>query len=157
MSIFWFIWPLIDLLSYLDSFVVPRPWTKESAVSYFSGSRPRFSPLACLGFACSNFAKKIERLLAVTLAAIFVSSRSGKSLGLFQKFLPFIWILFDFLYDDVLHGKNKHWSILQESLLNLPISLPFSSWALVAITFPCDILSWLADPGSKGWGKHCRV
>ena len=39
--------------------------TKESAVSYFffSGLRPRFSrqaasPLAWLGFACSNFAKK---------------------------------------------------------------------------------------------------
>ena len=41
-------------------------------VSYFvfSGLRPRYSrvaalPLVCLGFACSNFAKKSKRLLAV--------------------------------------------------------------------------------------------
>ena len=37
---------------------------------FFSGLRPRFSrlaasPLACLGFACSNFAKKNKRLLVV--------------------------------------------------------------------------------------------
>ena len=47
---------------------------REKTVSYFffSGLRPRFSrlaalPLACLGFACSNFAKKNKRLLAVYL------------------------------------------------------------------------------------------
>ena len=45
---------------------------REKTVSYFflSGLRPRFSrqaasPLAWLGFACSNFAKKNKRLLAV--------------------------------------------------------------------------------------------
>ena len=49
----------------------PLPQKKKN-VSYFffSGLRPRFSrqaasPLACLGFACSNFAKKNNRLLAV--------------------------------------------------------------------------------------------
>ena len=31
----------------------------------FSGLRPRLSRLACLGFSCSNFAKKNKRLLAV--------------------------------------------------------------------------------------------
>ena len=59
------------LLGY--NWLIKLPWqllfspdrTKESAVSYFffSGLRPRFSrqaasPLAWLGFACSNFAKK---------------------------------------------------------------------------------------------------
>jgi len=45
---------------------------REKTVSYyfFLGLRPRFSrfpasPLACLGFACGNFAKKNKRLLAV--------------------------------------------------------------------------------------------
>ena len=38
--------------------------------SFYLGLRPRFSrkaasPLACLGFVCSNFAKKNKRLLAV--------------------------------------------------------------------------------------------
>ena len=50
---------------------VPPPSGKKN-VSYFffSGLRPRFSrqaasPLACLGFVCSNFAKKNKRLLVV--------------------------------------------------------------------------------------------
>ena len=45
-----------------DSFVV--------SYFFFSGLRPHLSrlvasPLACLGFACSNFAKKNKRLLVV--------------------------------------------------------------------------------------------
>ena len=62
---------LIDYISLTASLSQDR--TKESAVSYFffSGLRPQFSrvnsPLAFLGFACSNynFAKKNKRLLAV--------------------------------------------------------------------------------------------
>ena len=50
---------------------VPPPSEKKNvSFFFFSGLRPRFSPqaastLACLGFACSNFAKKNNRLLAV--------------------------------------------------------------------------------------------
>ena len=50
----------------------PQTKQKSQQVSYFffSGLRPRFSrlaalPLMCLGFACSNFAKKNKRMLAV--------------------------------------------------------------------------------------------
>ena len=38
---------------------------KTDCYFFFLGLSPRFSPLASLGFACSNFAKKNKRLLAV--------------------------------------------------------------------------------------------
>ena len=48
--------------------------SQQSLQFFFSGLRPRLSRLAasllaCLGFSCSNFAKKNKRLLAVYLTA----------------------------------------------------------------------------------------
>ena len=50
--------------------VPPLSEKKNVSHFFFSGLRPRFSrqaasPLACLSFACSNFAKKNKRLLTV--------------------------------------------------------------------------------------------
>ena len=59
----------IDKLNYLDSFVFPRQNKRVSSLLFFLlRLTPLFlaqaaSPLAC--FACSNFAKKNKRLLAV--------------------------------------------------------------------------------------------